>query len=145
MRSIAIRLVLLAVILSSLILLWNEHNGRSVAAAQQRTPVTLTRIYSGSDGQTHAQQVDFKLMPNSLFAGREQSETLRVTSSYVVRYPPGYLNNWHPASARRYVITLTGRGEIELTGRQKIPLEPGRLLQADDRKSRLDCTLRPVR
>ena len=89
MRSIAIRLVLLAVILSSLILLWNEHNGRSVAAAQQRTPVTLTRIYSGSDGQTHAQQVDFKLMPNSLFAGREQSETLRSPTPTLCVILPG--------------------------------------------------------
>jgi quercetin dioxygenase-like cupin family protein len=130
MRSIASRLIL-AVVVSPLIMMCNAHNGRSVAAAQQRTPATLTRIYTGSDGQTHAQQVDLKLTPTPLF-DREQSETVKVTSSYVVRFPPGFLQDWHPATARRYVITLSGRGEVELAGGQKIPLDPGRILQAED-------------
>jgi hypothetical protein len=130
MRLIANRLIL-AVIVSSSMMMWNAHNGQSVAAAQQRTPATLTRIYTGSDGQTHAQQVDLKLTPNPLF-GREQSETVKATSSYVVRFPPGFLQDWHPAAGRRYVITLTGRGEVELAGGQKIPLDPGRILQAED-------------
>jgi hypothetical protein len=36
------------------------------------------------------------------------------------------------AHARRYVITLSGRGEIELAGGQKIMLEPGHVLLAED-------------
>jgi quercetin dioxygenase-like cupin family protein len=130
MRLIANRLVMAAVV-SSLIMMWNEHNGRSVAAAQQRAPAALTRIYTGSDGQTHLQQVDLKLNLDPLL-GREQSETVKVTNSYVVRFPPGYMQDWHPAQARRYVITLSGRGEIELAGGQKISLEPGGILQAED-------------
>jgi quercetin dioxygenase-like cupin family protein len=129
MRSVASGLVLAAVV-SSLIMLWNAPKGRSVAA-QQRTPVNLTRIYTGPDGQTHAQQVDLKLTPNPLF-GREPSETVKVTSSYVVRYPPGVVQDWHPAATRRYVITLSGRGEVELAAGQKIPLGPGQVLQAED-------------
>jgi hypothetical protein len=131
MRSIASRLVLVALV-SSLIMLWNAHNGRSVAAAQQRTPVALTRIYTGPDGRTHAQQVDLKLTPNPVIVGTERSETVKATSSYVVRFPPGYVSDWHPVAVRRYVITLSGEAEIELTGGQKIPLEPGRILQAED-------------
>jgi hypothetical protein len=30
------------------------------------------------------------------------------------------------------VITLTGRGEVEIAGGQKIPMEPGRVLLFED-------------
>jgi quercetin dioxygenase-like cupin family protein len=130
MRSLRSRLVL-AVVASWCVVVLNVPNGRSVVAAQQPTPVTVTRIYAGSDGQTHAEQVDVKLTLNPLFA-REQSETVKVTSSYLVRFPPGFLQDWHPAAERRYVITLSGQGEIELGGGQKLRLEPGRILQAED-------------
>lgn len=43
-----------------------------------------------------------------------------------------YFVDWHPAPQRQYVITLSGRGEIELTGGQKIPLGPGHILLAED-------------
>jgi hypothetical protein len=29
---------------------------------------------------------------------------------------------------RQYVVTLTGRGEVEIVGGQKIPLNPGRVI-----------------
>jgi hypothetical protein len=105
--------------------------------AQQRTPVTLTRIYTGSDGQTHAESLEIKLTPA---AGRfaqfaqwwDQSQTAKVTSSHFVRWAPGFVQDWHPAAARRYVISLSGQGEVELPGGQKIPLQPGRVLLAED-------------
>jgi len=108
-----------------------------VMAAQQRTPIIVTRIYTGSDGQTHAEQVDEKLSPVAgtlaqYAQSREESKTIKVTSSQFVRFAPGYVQDWHPAAVRRYVITLSGRGEVELPGGLKIPLGPGRILQADD-------------
>jgi hypothetical protein len=39
----------LAALVGCLGVMRNVHN----ASTQQRTPVTLTRIYTGSDGQTH--------------------------------------------------------------------------------------------
>ncbi len=61
MRSIAGRLILAGVV-GCVAVISNAHDSRSVVAAQQRTPVTLTRIFTGSDGQTHAEQVDVKLL-----------------------------------------------------------------------------------
>jgi hypothetical protein len=112
-------------------------SGPFMAFAQQRTPVILTRLYTGSDGQTHAEEVNLKLTPA---AGRfaqfaqwwEQSETAKVTSSRFVRWAPGFVQDWHPAAARRYVVSLSGQGEIELAGGQKITLQPGRILLAED-------------
>lgn len=133
MKSIASSLILAGVI-SCVAVIWNTHHSRSVVAAQQRSPVTVIRIYTGSDGQTHAEQVDVKLTPvaGTFAQWWEQSQTARVTSSQFVRLAPGFVQDWHLAGARRYLITLSGRGEVELAGGEKISLEPGRVLQAED-------------
>jgi hypothetical protein len=57
MKPIASRLIRLAVV-SPLIMMGTGHNGGCVAAAQQHSPATVTRIYTGSDGLAHAEQID---------------------------------------------------------------------------------------
>jgi hypothetical protein len=46
------------------------------------------------------------------------------------------VNDWHNASQtpgwHQYVMTLSGRGEIELSDGKKISLERGRLVLAED-------------
>ena len=56
MRSIASRVVVAAVA-SGLVVMWYAHRGQSVVAAQSHTPVTATRLYTGADGLTHAEEV----------------------------------------------------------------------------------------
>jgi hypothetical protein len=41
---------------------------------QQRTPVIVTRLYTGPDGLTHAEQVTMKLGLNPAPAGTERSD-----------------------------------------------------------------------
>ena len=101
-----------------------------IAAAQKRTPISMTRIYTGPDGQTHAEEIDVKLKPGG--TSGELSELLKVTGLQFRRTPPNYFVDWHPAPQRQYVITLSGRGEIELVGGKKIPLGPGHILLAED-------------
>jgi hypothetical protein len=56
--------------------------------------------------------------------GLEQSETDKVSGSQFMRWSPGYANDWHPARQRQYhLITLSGRGELELAGGQWINSE----------------------
>lgn len=130
MRSIARRLVLTAIV-GCLVVACSARDNRNVIAAQQRAPVTVTRIYTGPDGQTHAEEIDVKLTPAVRFGG-EQSVTFKATGAQFTRWPPGLVADWHPALQRQYVITLSGRAEVELVGGKKIPLEPGRILLAED-------------
>ena len=44
----------------------------------------------------------------------------------------GSVQDWHTAPQRQYVITLSGRGEIEVAGGKKIALEPGHIELAED-------------
>jgi uncharacterized membrane protein (DUF441 family) len=62
MRSIASRVVVAAVA-SGLVVMWYAHRGQSVVAAQSHTPVTATRLYTGADGLTHAEEVNVKFSP----------------------------------------------------------------------------------
>ena len=97
--------------------------------AQGRTPVKVTRIFTGPDGQTHAEELVQRLSPSG---GQDLSEMLKVTGLQFRRTPPSYFADWHTAPRRQYVITLSGRGEVELQGGKKIPLEPGHILLAED-------------
>jgi hypothetical protein len=109
---------------------WNAHTDHDVVVAQRRAPMVVTRIFTGSDGQTHAEQIDVKLTPGG--SSGELSEMAKVTGLQFRRQAPNYFQDWHPAPRRQYVITLSGRGEIELAGGQTIPLGPGHILLAED-------------
>jgi mannose-6-phosphate isomerase-like protein (cupin superfamily) len=106
------------------------HTGSSVVEPQTRKPVVATRLFTGPDGQTHAEKFEIKLAGKDPL--NEISEMLKVTGAEIHRNPPGFVNDWHTATRRQYVITLSGRGEIEVAGGRKIPLGPGDVLLAED-------------
>ena len=110
---------------------WSERSNRDVVAAQGRTPIRVTRIFTGPDGQTHAEEVDVKLMLGDN-PGEQLSEMIKGTGVQFRRTAPNYFYDWHNPSRHQYVITLSGRGEIEIAGGKKIPLGPGHILLAED-------------
>ena len=126
MRSIS-KLLVLGISFLSLV----AQDSRRSAADQQRNALTLTRIYTGTDGQTHAEDVDPKLVPVAGRAGVEQSKMISTTGLTFIRRAPGVTETWHPAPRRQYAITLSGIGELEVVGK-KIRLEPGNVLLIED-------------
>jgi hypothetical protein len=104
-----------------------------VALAQEHAPVKVTRLYTGEDGLSHFEQVSVKFSavpgaPNAV----EQSEPISMKKSYVVRIAPGFFEGWHNADARRYVITISGRAEVEVANGQKLIAQPGQVVLAED-------------
>jgi hypothetical protein len=122
--------VVFAVLVGCMLVVWSARTGHDFVVAQRRTPIVVTRIYTGPDGQTHAELIDMKLTPGG--GSGELSEMAKVTGVQFRRQAPNYFQDWHTAPRRQYVITLSGRGEIELVGGQKIPLGPGHILLAED-------------
>src|SRR5262249_20297707 len=117
----------LAAVIGCIIVIWSVH-----VAGEQRTPITVTQLYSGPDGQTHVGTIAVKLMPSGPYAGTEESESFKVSGAQFLRLPPGNVQDWHNAARRQYVVTLTGRGEVELASGQKILLNPGKIVLAED-------------
>ena len=99
-------------------------------AAQARTPVKVTRIYTGTDGRTKVEEFEIPLKPRD--AGQEVSASVALTTLQVRRTTPQYFLDWHGASRRQLVVTLAGESEIELDGGRKLRLGPGHILLAED-------------
>jgi hypothetical protein len=132
MKTMASRVVLMALAIF-LIFGWHAYRSQTAVEAQERAAVKATRLYSGTDGLSHLEQVDVKFFPvTGAPATAEESEHVKTTKSYVVRLAPGFFEDWHNADVRRYVVPISGRAVIEVAGGEKISVEPGRIYLAED-------------
>ncbi len=104
--------------------------GESHAAAQERTPIKVTRIYTGEDGKTHAEEYDVPL--GAPRGATEVSEPIDVTSVQFRRTSPDYFIDWHTAPRRQFVITLSGESEVVMGDGTVVRLHPGHILLAED-------------
>lgn len=98
--------------------------------AQGRAPITITRLYTGSDGKTKMEEFEVPLRGQG--RGTELSSTVAVTSLQFRKTNGDYNLDWHPAPSRQFVITLSGESEVELEGGRKLRLGPGHILLAED-------------
>lgn len=103
--------------------------GRDTASAQARTPLLVTRMFTGPDQLTHVEEVEARF---AAVSGRDVAPLLKITGAEIHRTPAGTVQDWHPAPRRQYVITLSGRGEIEAAGGRKIEVGPGHVELAED-------------
>lgn len=122
--------VIFLVLVGCTIFMWSPRANHEVIVAQQPAGILVTRIFTGPDGQTHAEEINMKLARGD--QSTEVSEMMKAKGVQFRRQSLHYFEDWHTAPRKQYVITLSGRGEIELTGGKKIPLGPGHILLAED-------------
>ena len=104
--------------------------GGTSTLAQQRTPMKVTRLYTGPDGKTKVEEYEVPMKAQG--RGTETSAIVAAKSLQFRRTNQDYNLDWHPAPARQFVITLSGQSEIELEGGRKLTLGPGHILLAED-------------
>jgi hypothetical protein len=103
----------------------SAHSAEGVA--QNGGPVMITRFFTGQDGLTHAEEIEVKFAP-----GGGAYNLLANSGAQLRRTPPGRENDYHTASRRQYVITLSGRAELVLSGGETIQVGPGSIELAED-------------
>jgi len=137
MRSITRHLAVVALV-GSFVLLWRAHTDQDVVVAQTRKPIMMTRIYTGPDGLSHAEEIEMKLTGGV-------SDMMKATGVQFSSRPPAPSNAWHTGPRRQYVITLSGRAEIEVAGGQKVAVGPGHINLIEDTtgKGHITRTLGP--
>ena len=101
------------------------------ALGQQRA-ATVVSLYTGPDGQTHDRVVSTELKPWPGASPAVRSDPTKSSDLQFRRMPSGWVNDWHPSPARQYVVTLSGRGEIELVGGRKLSFGPGSVFLTED-------------
>lgn len=103
----------------------SKFSAGGVVNAQTRKPVMITRIFNGPDNLAHSEEVEMK------FTG-DVSKMLQVTGAELHSGAPGRVSDWHRGPSRRYVITMSGRGELEVADGKKIPVAPGHIELIED-------------
>jgi hypothetical protein len=87
--------------------------------------MSITRLYTGADGQTHIEDLDL--------ASHPALTTLQAAKGIVFRTTqPGYFSDWHNAPRRQFVITLSGEVEIGLGDGSIHRFGPGHVTLAED-------------
>src|SRR5918995_113002 len=76
------------VLVGVFVMAWRIQTHEDIAVAQTRKPIMMTRIYTGADGQSHAEQVEMKLNGNV-------SEMMKATGVEFSRRAPGPVSDGH--------------------------------------------------
>jgi quercetin dioxygenase-like cupin family protein len=103
-------------------------SGQTGGSAKHKA-VMMTHLYTGSDGQTHAEEMEAKFSAGSR---NEVFKLINSTGAELHRAAPGTVIDWHTAPRRQYVITLSGQGELEVSGGEKIHVGPGHIDLVED-------------
>jgi hypothetical protein len=89
----------------------------------------VTRLFTGPDNQTHAEEMELKFSEGSAI---QAASLLPVKAAELHRNVPGGVSDWHPGPRHQYVITLSGQGELEVADGKKIPVRPGHIELIED-------------
>jgi hypothetical protein len=111
------------------VLVLSAQSGRDSGGPQKHKAVYITRLYTGPDGQTHAEEIEAKFTAGGT---NDVFKMLGSTGAELHRAAPGRVSDWHNAPRRQYVITLSGQGELEVSGGKKIPVGPGHIELVED-------------
>ena len=89
----------------------------------------ITRVYTGSDGQSHFETIEISLQASRYGS---LSELFEAEGVIFRETPAGGELDFHNAPRRQFVVTLSGEVEIECGDGSKRRLGPGEILLADD-------------
>ena len=92
--------------------------------------MAIFRVYAGSDGQSHFEDV----LPRLESAGDQSASAELVPDSGILvrRFEPGRTNDWHHAPGRSAVFALSGAVDIEIGDGTVRRLGPSDILLAED-------------
>jgi uncharacterized cupin superfamily protein len=90
----------------------------------------ITRLYSGSDGESHFEEFDFPLKEIGLNDSR--SDTLPATGFFIRATQGEFELDWHNAPRKQLLIMLKGQSEVIVGDGNKRILSPGDIMLAED-------------
>ena len=100
---------------------WAAKVDEAVVSAQTYEPFMMQRVYTGTDGLSHVEQIELNA----------QSVLEELTGAAVRVSQPGSFSDWHVGPERRYIINLTGGGQLEVA-EGKVDLPVGSIEYIDD-------------
>ncbi len=93
----------------------------------------ITRLYTGSDGESHFEDIDIPLKDRGKIG--KLSDTIKTTGIIFRETSGDYNYTWHNAPRRQYIIML-GEVEIEVGSGTKRRFKAGDILLVEDTTGR---------
>ena len=90
----------------------------------------ITRLYTGTDGESHFE--DIKIELDSAGDIGELSEKVNATGIIFRRTGPDYNYDWHNAPQRQYIIMLDGAVDVEIGDGTERRFSTGDILLVED-------------
>jgi len=100
---------------------WAGKDQAVVGAQAPAKPFMMQRVYTGTDGLSHVESIPLNA----------QSVLEKVTGARVNVSQPGNFSDYHVGPERRYIINLTGGGQLQLA-EGKVDLPAGSIEYIDD-------------
>jgi hypothetical protein len=115
--------------LTGLVVLSLAQSDGFAAAAQARKRVTMTRLYTGADNKSRLEEIEVAFPGGP---GVNVAQLLKTTGAELRRTPAGTVQDWHVASRRQYIITLSGQSEVQDSTGKKSLNGPGHISLIED-------------
>jgi hypothetical protein len=92
------------------------------------------RVYADEKGESHFSEMEIAMSDHSqLVPGYTiQMSTPAVASVQFLTFPAGISNDWHPAPARQFVISLDRTFEIETSDGERRHVRPSSVIFVED-------------
>jgi hypothetical protein len=100
---------------------WAVKDQGVVGAQAPAKPFMMQRVYTGTDGLSHVESIPLNA----------QSVLEKVAGARVNVAQPGNFSDYHVGPERRYIINLTGGGQLQLA-EGKVDLPAGSIEYIDD-------------
>jgi quercetin dioxygenase-like cupin family protein len=94
----------------------------------------VTRLYPGSDGNAHFEDIEFSLDING--GAIQRSKPSKATGVFFSVTDGPYFRDWHATPHRQYIIILEGEVEVGVSENEKRRFGPGNVLLMDDTTGR---------
>ncbi len=113
-----------------LVVTWNA------AAPQSTQTLQYSVVFSDTQDVTHFRDEQVPWQAAQSGGSALVTPLLDAEKIGFVRLPRGYRSDWHPAPSKRFVMVLTGVGEVEVGDGQRRTFGPGSVLLVTDTTGR---------
>ena len=92
------------------------------------------RVYADENGESHFSEMEIAMSESQIIPGHtiQMSTPAAVATIQFLTLPAGISNDWHPAPARQFVISLDRTFEIETSDGERRQVQPSSVIFVED-------------
>ena len=92
------------------------------------------RVYADEKGESHFSEMEIAMSESQLVPGHTIQRSSPTAAAHIqfLTFPAGVSNDWHPAPARQFVISLDRTFEIETSDGQRRQVRPSNVIFVED-------------